>query len=63
MMGSVQPTNVQWAQREQTNEEGRQDGGQAVPEIWDYVKQDNTGCPRNLGLCQTRQQMMKKPPK
>ena len=24
-----------------TNEEGRQDGGQAVPEIWDYVEQDN----------------------
>ena len=23
-----------------TNEEGRQDGQQAVPEIWDYVEQD-----------------------
>ena len=24
----------------ETNEEGIQDGQQAVPEIWDYVKQD-----------------------
>ena len=24
-----------------TNEEGSQDGGQAVPEIWDYIEHDN----------------------